>query len=202
MYLIKLAKYCNAIYNKNNINNTIIEYNSQGFKSCVIKDDENKTFIIVIRGTDNIQGIINDIEMILHMPPHFNKYATTVYETTLEYNNQYNLNYNIIVTGHSLGGSLGQYLTNKYGISSYNFNPYGIIQSLNAVCCNNEKLSNNYMIWDDVVASINTSHQYGINYIFKTTDVKCINVIDKYLHIHSMNNIIKLLESGVEPCKI
>lgn len=202
MELLKLATYCNQIYENQTILNTIIEYEKHGFKSIVVQDDELKTLIIVIRGTNNIQGIINDLEMVLHMQPHFAEYANTVYETTLEYNNKYNLNYNIIVTGHSLGGSLGQYLTNKYGITSYNFNPYGIIQSLNVISSNNEQLSHNYMVWDDVVASINTSHQYGINHIFKTSDNNYLNLLDKYLHIHCMANIIKLLESGVIPCKL
>lgn len=202
MELLKLATYCNEIYQNQTILNTVIEYEKHGFKSVVVQDDELKTLIIVIRGTNNIQGIINDLEMMLHMQPHFIEYANTVYETTLAYNNKYNLNYNIIVTGHSLGGSLSQYLTNKYGIKSYNFNPYGIIQSLEVISETNVKLAKNYIVWNDIISSINTSHQYGINTVFKTSDNNCINIIDKYLHVHSMTNIIKLLENGVEPCKL
>jgi hypothetical protein len=202
MELLRLANYCNNIYNTEKLENSIIDYDNHGFKSAVIKDDIDKTLIIVIRGTNNIQGIVNDIEMILHINPFFTEYAKTIFEMTLEYNNQFKLNYNIIVTGHSLGGSLGQYLSNKYGIQSYNFNPYGIMQSLETISQNNVKLAKNYIVWNDVVSSINTSHEYGINYVFKTNDNNCLNLSYEYLHIHDITNIIKLLENGVVPCKL
>jgi|LakMenEpi03Aug12_release.lakeMendotaPanAssembly.Ray.scaffolds.fasta_scaffold170339_3 hypothetical protein len=189
--LLYLAGLCNKIYDEDD-KFYLYSYTSKGFRSVIVKNDETKTFYIVFRGTVNFKNLIEDAELVLGFVPNFSEYADTVYHYAVELamKNKYNL----MATGHSLGGSMCQYLTNKFGIQSITFNPFGIIRSFNNISDINKAKCTNYCVWGDEVSSIDSSHQYGncINLI--TNEYNSLNWLSKKIKLHSIETVIKLLE--------
>ena len=103
-------------------------YNDQtGFYSEVYKKGD--TVIFSIRGTEIKSGIKeakkdikNDKEMFRKNLPYQVTNAKSVYDKLV---NKYGRE-NVVVTGHSLGGSIGAILGAEYGVETVTFNAYGI----------------------------------------------------------------------------
>lgn len=103
-------------------------YNHQtGFYSEVYKKGDKVIFSI--RGTEIFSGlneakkdIKNDKEMVRKKLPYQVENAKSAYnELVRKYGKE-----NIVVTGHSLGGSVGAILGTEYGVETVTFNAYGI----------------------------------------------------------------------------
>ena len=197
-----LSELCMQSY-ATNLPNELYEYpllNTiaiHDYKATIHKDDDNRQIIICIRGTDNIGGIMNDADMLLGIIPSWTKYADMTYQSALTYAEE--MKYNIIVTGHSLGGSFGQYCTYKYGIKSFNFNPYGIIQCMHIkeLSQRTQNLCTNYVIADDVVSSSSMQWQLGSVVTWDLPDVeelRGMSIADTVEYRHSILTIVKLLQ--------
>lgn len=96
-----------------------------GFQAVAYKNEATKEIVIAYRGTDSLlDGIISDAQIAFNLTPQqtspalefYNKIAASVSGE----------DYTISVTGHSLGGSLAQYVAAVKGISAVTFNGPGI----------------------------------------------------------------------------
>lgn len=167
------------------------------YKALICKDDEHRQIIICIRGTDNVGGIMNDVEMLAGILPSWIKYTDMSYQSALTYADE--MQYDIIVTGHSLGGSFGQYCTYKYGIKSVNYNPYGIIQCMHIkeLSQRTQNLCTNYVIADDVVSSSSMQWQLGNTIRWDLPDeevLRNMSIVQMIEYRHAITTIIKLLQ--------
>lgn len=184
------ANLCKKIYT-DDVNYSYL--NAQyGYKAGIIKNDELKTYIIVFRGTSNFKNIIEDVELILGLIPSYFKNGEEIYKYAV--NLAVKDNYNLIATGHSLGGSVCQYISNKFGIQSITFNPFGVMRSLTNISDLNKAKCTNYCVWGDEVSSIDSSHQYGNCVNLITNEYNSLNLLDKTLKLHSIDTVIKILK--------
>lgn len=92
--------------------------------------EKNGKVILAIRGTDTERGKIekfkdvldSDVPMGLTIMPYQTKYAEDAYKKLVQ---EYGKN-NVILTGHSLGGSIDIILGTKYGSETVTFSAYGV----------------------------------------------------------------------------
>ena len=125
---------------------------------------KNGKVVIAMRGTDEV---VNDLikEDIGHlaMKKLPNQYvdAQKFYEKVRkEFPNQ-----EIIFTGHSLGGSLAQLMSNKTGDETVTFNAYGVRDILQGNVRDNLDNIRNYGHVDDTIYNTNLRNQLGKTYM-------------------------------------
>lgn len=165
---------------------------------------KNGKVVIAMRGTDEI---VNDllIEDIGHLAmkklPNQYTDAQKFYEKVKkEFPNQ-----KIIFTGHSLGGSLAQLMSNITGCEAVTFNAYGVRDILQGNVRDNLDNIRNYGNINDTVFNTNLDNQLGGTYIIKKNYDKdyitkgtngYIGGLDPYFHhrVEWMEN----LEDAVE----
>lgn len=137
---------------------------------------KNNNVVIAIRGTDIESGfsvsrkdIMNDLSMGLEKIPSQYSDAEKFYsEMKKKFPNQ-----EVIFTGHSLGGSLAQIMSNYTGCKAVTFNAYGVKNILKENMSNKDKdLITNYGNKNDVVFISNIDNQLGKTYITKDTNSK------------------------------
>ena len=74
-------------------------------------------------------------------------------------------NQEIIFTGHSLGGSLAQLMSNKTGDGAVTFNAYGVRDILQGNVRDNLDNIRNYGHVDDTIYNVNLRNQLGKTYM-------------------------------------
>ncbi len=122
---------------------------------------KNGKIAISFRGTENsFQDIINDAQMGFNQLPNQYVDAQNFYEKVKK-----DFPYQkIIFTGHSLGGSLAQLMSNETGNEAVTFNAYGIGDLVKGHVRENLNIRN-YGNVDDTVFNLNLRNQLGKSYI-------------------------------------
>lgn len=134
--------------------------------------EKNGKIIIVFRGTEPnmlskefAKDSNDDVQMIVRKIPEQMKDAEKVYlETIKKYGKE-----NVILTGHSLGGSLAQILGAKYGSETVTFSAYGT-GSLRGIEINYTSNITNYGIPGDTIFHFNIWNQIGKTIFIQTKD--------------------------------
>lgn len=127
------------------------ENKTSGFQAGVFRHYD-KTIAIAFRGTEMEAGdIITDITMGLGIIPKQFKDAELIFK---EIKGKYPES-NIVLCGHSLGGSIAQYLSGKFNIQGYTFNAFGTADLTKTTMDKNSALLINYIENFDVVSGFN-----------------------------------------------
>lgn len=136
-------------------------YDSNGFYAEVYEKDGK--VILAIRGTDRERGkvettkdLYSDTQMSWSCLPSQAKSSEKAY---IELIKKYSKN-NVIITGHSLGGSLGTILGAKYGGETITFGAYGV-KYLAGLEINYTNNITNYGNYNDTVFVANIDSQIG-----------------------------------------
>ena len=121
---------------------------------------KNGKIVISFRGTDKNVDYLNDAQMGFNHLPNQYVDAQNFYEKVKkDFPNQ-----KIIFTGHSLGGSLAQLISNETGNEAVTFNAYGVGDLLKGHVRENLNIRN-YGNVDDTVFNLNLRNQLGKSYI-------------------------------------
>ena len=119
--------------------------------------------VIAMRGTEkeDKKDWQNDINMGMKKLPNQYVDAQKFYEKVKkDFSDQ-----EIIFTGHSLGGSLAQLMSNKTGHETVTFNAYGVRDILQGNVRNNLENIRNYGNVDDSTFNLNLRNQLGKTYV-------------------------------------
>lgn len=119
--------------------------------------------VIAMRGTEkeDPKDIANDLAMAMKKLPNQYVDAQKFYEKVRkDFPNQ-----EIIFTGHSLGGSLAQLMSNKTGHETVTFNAYGVRDILQGNVRDNLDNIRNYGNVDDSTYNLNLRNQLGKTYV-------------------------------------
>lgn len=155
---------------------------STGFAAIALQKDDQ--IVISFRGTeikkDDEIDLKNDRIMWIEkkFPPQLE--CAKEFIKTIESNPKLK-NKDITLTGHSLGGSLAQFLSAMYGYKAVAFNPYGIKNILDKY---NLKYKEgniiNYCSKGDIITSINSNNHIGKIYEMEPNS-KEFNILDHML---------------------
>ena len=170
---------------------------------------KNDKVVIAIRGTDMERGNFEKakdisadsrLAIMKHIPAQYSDAEKFYSEIKKTFPNQ-----EIIFTGHSLGGSLSQLMSNYTGCKAVTFNAYGVKSILKGnVSKADEDLITNYGHKNDFVFISNIDDQLGKTYItkdsnskndfYKQTKFTTENAFRKYHNIQSMGDISNVSE--------
>ncbi len=96
-----------------------------GFQAVAYKNTSTKEIIIAYRGTDSLlDAIYSDAQIAFNLTPQQVNPAIQFYDSI--YNNFQDEGYTISITGHSLGGTLAQYVAAQKQVSAVTFNAPGV----------------------------------------------------------------------------
>ena len=96
-----------------------------GFQAVAYKNTSTKEIIIAYRGTDSLLDVIySDAQIAFNLTPQQVNPAIQFYDSI--YNNFQDEGYTISITGHSLGGTLAQYVAAQKQVSAVTFNAPGV----------------------------------------------------------------------------
>ncbi len=131
-----------------------------GMQASIIKDNDN--IVIAFAGTNSPMDIFHsDAAMGLKLLPIQHKEALRIYEQVRE---QYP-NVKIILTGHSLGGSLAQIVGAIHDVETVTFNAYGTKDLIKSdMTIYPDKITNYVNLNDYEIITKNTHNQIGTCY--------------------------------------
>ncbi len=119
--------------------------------------------VIAMCGTNDKDDLANDVDMAKKKLPNQYADAQKFYEKVKkDFTNQ-----EIVFTGHSLGGSLAQLMSNKTGHETVTFNAYGVRDILQGNMRDNLENIRNYGNINDTVFNNNIDNQLGGTYVIK-----------------------------------
>ncbi len=177
---------------------TGFENTNNGFYSEIYEKDNQ--LVIVFKGTDindGVNDLKDDLKMLFGLLPSQMESARIVYDK-LKSNCP---NKKILLTGHSLGGSLAQGLGFETNSEAVTFGAYGLRNIYNYKYKNNENIIN-YGNSKDAIFTYNINNQIGKTYIiFDNNESNSFikdkrdnyNIIDKHF-ISNMGDIKKSKE--------
>lgn len=153
-----------------------------GFFTVITKKDNN--IYVTYRGSNDLKDYANDIHMVAKQIPAQTRNAIDVYCWAKETfpNNR------IIVTGHSLGGSLAQIVGALYGIDAVTFNPYGTKELFTHLENLRTDKIINYCYPNDYLVGRNFYNNMGKNYVLNSSsghDMEGMDSLDKAIHVTS-----------------
>ena len=137
-------KVIDSVDNKNN-----------GFHAEVLSN--GKDIIIAYRGTDEMGDIKNDAAMARNRLPAQATDAIAVYDKVV----MENPGRDISVTGHSLGGSLGEIVSGIRGVFAATFNAYGVRDMFKSGMKLKENNVINYVNEKDMFTMVNGQNHIG-----------------------------------------
>ena len=121
---------------------------------------KNGEIVISFRGTDKDMDYLSDAQMGFNQLPNQYVDAQNFYKKVKkDFPHQ-----KIIFTGHSLGGSLAQLMSNETGNETVTFNAYGVGDLVKGHVRENLNIRN-YGNVDDTVFNLNLRNQLGKSYI-------------------------------------
>ena len=131
------------------------KYWISGFNCCLFKYKNN--IVLCFIGTKGVQDIVNDLTRISGIVPSQAKQALKIYN---EIKSKYS---NIILTGHSLGASIAQYMASQTNNKAICFSPFGI------KLFNSGRFNNiiNYGMESDLIYMSNLENQIGQVYLLE-----------------------------------
>ena len=166
---------------------------------------KNGKVVIAMRGTElnDVGDILTDGNMYIgkNLPNQYVDAQKFYEKVKKDFPNQ-----EIVFTGHSLGGSLAQLMSNKTGHDTVTFNAYGVADLLQGNINDNLNIRN-YGNINDTVFNANIDNQLGKTYMI-SNDNKNVNFITssyagtnnsgkypkKYHFIETMGNIEDAVE--------
>lgn len=171
-----LLVLCKNIYSKPKQDYKEWKYQEQAFSKdglfVAIYSNEKDT-VFVIRGTEDKTDLKTDLFMKLHLDNSQFQSAFTYY---LKIKAKYK---NIIFTGHSLGGSIAQYLGTITGNETITYEAYGVADNYKPKHTNN--IINFGNLYDPIFI-VNFKNHIGRNYIMP------INASEKSMYWHLLEN--------------
>lgn len=199
----ELSKYANGIYAekkdlllKNAKCILASRSNDKGFYAEAFRTGDE--IIIAIRGTEpsKLNDLWTDFQMVINEIPNQYIEAIEFYNEVLKYcqNNRLDKR-NIVITGHSLGGSLAELLGYFTGSETVIFNPYGVQNLLNHqifLRLDNSRFNENIRVYgnlNDAVFYVNISNQIGTIYVADTKPKETTLRLLTYHGIDVMGNL-------------
>lgn len=151
-------------------------------------------FVISYRGTDKLDfnDYKNDIQMGVGITPNQYQSAIDVYEKYAKIANDKKME--VLVTGHSLGGSLAALVSATRGVEAVTFNPYGIKDLLyNFEDYNTDKITN-YCEVEDRVTRLNANKHVGKSYMLYPNSSKNYNYPFAHHDLENMGDLSERIE--------
>ena len=173
----ELKKLCIAVYNnKKTANINGWEYlkcasdNTTGFFCEIYKKDKN--YALVIRGTDTKTPFEFNDDLYADKQLFFKKLPLQIISARTVYNNlkkDLKKDEKIILTGHSLGGSLAEILGTETGVETVSFNAYGV-NNINGIDIKYKNNIINYGSAHDLVFVYNIDNHIGKTIILNNSN--------------------------------
>lgn len=195
--VIELAKLSRWVYDNNcdyGEFKRVYDYDRSGYRAIIYEAWDR--IVMAIKGTNDLIDILQDLKMVFKIIPDYFKLADDTYDIA-EISHK-----DIIVTGHSLGGSITQYLCAKHNCEGVAFNPFGVKNIIDKVPDDIKCV--NFCIPEDVVSHYDISSHLGELYLLPMDkdSQRSYNEdkteADKILKAHSINTIITSLYENLK----
>ena len=167
------------------------ENKNTGFYADVLSDGKN--IIIAYRGTESGQDIRNDVAMAKSKIPAQTTDALKIYDKV----KREHPNADIVVTGHSLGGSLAEIVSGIRGNLAVTFNAYGIRDMFRERNVLKENNVVNYVNEYDAVSMVNGQNHIGEIYAVSND---CNNKLENH-KAENMGDLSKRVQKTPEQIK-
>jgi hypothetical protein len=170
-YFENYTRWDDEYKNENNVEFLDTTVEKAGFYANVYRVDDK--LVIVFRGTNDFKDVGADAKMVFRSLSSQHREAVNYFEYIV---NKYKDSYgddNVVLTGHSLGGSLAQYVAYKNNVKAVTFCAYGIKNSLPRYENDDTKLAladkniKNYGNNRDPIFMSNIKNQIGQNLVIK-----------------------------------
>lgn len=150
-------------------------------------NDQNKTIIIGVKGTDRMKDLVSDLKLILG-PIENDKIFTKAHRKIARLLDNYGQNYSkVYLTGHSLGGSIVLWIGEKIkNVLIYAYNPGVTLQFLNKINLNKSNIHIIYKSGDPI------SNKIGLAKIPKAHVTK---IKSETLNPKTEHSIVNLIEA-------
>lgn len=207
----ELKNLCIAVYNNKNTANIkgwkylkCASDNTTGFFCEIYKKDKN--YALVIRGTDTKTPFKFNDDLYADKQLFFKKLPLQIISARTVYNNlkkDLKKDEKIILTGHSLGGSLAEILGTETGVETVSFNAYGV-NNINGIDIKYKNNIINYGSAHDLVFVYNIDNHIGktiiLNNLITQTDelIKSPNEKEKSNKNFHKLELLGDLSKGIE----
>jgi len=151
-------------------------------------NDNNKTIIVGVKGTDRMKDLISDLTLILG-PIEKDKIFIKAHRKIKRLLDNYGISYNkVYLTGHSLGGSIVLWIGQKIkNVQIYAYNPGITLQFLNKMNLNKSNINIIYKSGDPI------SNKIALVSIPKAHVTKIKSETSNPKAEHSITNLIEAL---------
>lgn len=181
---------------KNKIEDYFLDHELTDKYHSIYFNPDKKETVLSIRGTDihnkqkgKTEDLITDAFLLFgleHMTPRYKKSVKKLDEVRETYND-----HDIVLTGHSLGGTIAREIAIKHDIPAHIFNHGNTVSHVkksqqqyfsNILVKDKKKLLNNYVVMGDVISNSSLLDKTMTNHIYEKKDNH---------NAHSLNNFYK-----------
>lgn len=89
----------------------------------ILRDSKNKRAIVGVRGTDNFDDALTDMDVMIGNIRNTDRYKRSKQEVSETVQRLRDDGYDVSLSGHSLGGALAHHLSDELGLQAHIFNP-------------------------------------------------------------------------------